>query len=98
MDAGTFLFRHIDDICWKKIEDADSPYELAGFVLQMWPGVECMLNGFIATKRKNPFIKRWHDIFLEIWKGTIEEGDVFITNDPYEVQVRRGLTFVLPGG
>ncbi|KAF7323952.1 hypothetical protein MKEN_00616700 [Mycena kentingensis (nom. inval.)] len=24
--------------------------------------------------------------FLKIWKGTIEEGDVFITNDPYEVQ------------
>ncbi|KAJ7237290.1 Hydantoinase/oxoprolinase-domain-containing protein [Mycena haematopus] len=24
--------------------------------------------------------------FLEIWKGTIEEGDVFLTNDPYDVQ------------
>ncbi|KAJ7207148.1 Hydantoinase/oxoprolinase-domain-containing protein [Mycena pura] len=24
--------------------------------------------------------------FLKIWKGTIEEGDVYITNDPYEVQ------------
>ncbi|KAJ6631083.1 Hydantoinase/oxoprolinase-domain-containing protein [Mycena sp. CBHHK59/15] len=24
--------------------------------------------------------------FLKIWNGTIEEGDVFITNDPYEVQ------------
>ncbi|KAK7752288.1 hypothetical protein SLS62_005824 [Diatrype stigma] len=69
MDAGTFLFRHIDDICWKKIEDTDSPYELAGFVIQMWPGVDCMLNGFIATKRNNPFIKRWHDTYLELWKG-----------------------------
>ncbi|KAJ7637185.1 Hydantoinase/oxoprolinase-domain-containing protein [Roridomyces roridus] len=24
--------------------------------------------------------------FLKIWTGTIEEGDVFITNDPYDVQ------------
>jgi 5-oxoprolinase (ATP-hydrolysing) len=24
--------------------------------------------------------------FLEVWKGTIEEGDVFITNDTYQVQ------------
>ncbi|KAF8189804.1 Hydantoinase/oxoprolinase-domain-containing protein [Mycena galopus ATCC 62051] len=24
--------------------------------------------------------------FLRIWKGTIEEGDVFLTNDPYDVQ------------
>ncbi|KAJ7336259.1 Hydantoinase/oxoprolinase-domain-containing protein [Mycena albidolilacea] len=24
--------------------------------------------------------------FLKVWKGTIEEGDVFLTNDPYDVQ------------
>ena len=23
--------------------------------------------------------------FLKVWKGTIEEGDVFVTNDPYEM-------------
>lgn len=72
MDAGMFLFRHLDDICWKKIEDAESLYDLAGFSIQLnqeKPDVECMLNGFIATKRKNLFIKKWHDIYLEVWKG-----------------------------
>ncbi|RYP18527.1 hypothetical protein DL765_003902 [Monosporascus sp. GIB2] len=69
IDAGTFLFRHIDDICWKKLEDDSTPYEMAGFVVEMRPGVECMLNGFIAAKRNNPFIKRWHDIYLALWEG-----------------------------
>ncbi|KAI1132847.1 capsular polysaccharide synthesis protein-domain-containing protein [Nemania abortiva] len=69
IDAGTFLFRSIDDICWEQIEDPASPYEMAGFVLEMRPGVDCMLNGFIAAKRGNPFIKRWHDIYMALWQG-----------------------------
>ncbi|KAI1400091.1 capsular polysaccharide synthesis protein-domain-containing protein [Hypoxylon fuscum] len=70
IDAGSFLFRHVEDICWKKIEDPESPYEMAGFAIEMRPGVEIMLNGFIAAKRGNPFIKRWHEIFKALWDGT----------------------------
>ncbi|KAI1310573.1 capsular polysaccharide synthesis protein-domain-containing protein [Xylaria venustula] len=69
IDAGTFLFRSIDDICWKQIEDPSTPYAMAGFVIEMRPGVDCMLNGFVAAKRGNPFIKRWHDIYLALWEG-----------------------------
>ncbi|KAI1758126.1 capsular polysaccharide synthesis protein-domain-containing protein [Xylaria castorea] len=69
IDVGTFLFRNIDDICWKQIEDPTNPYEVAGFVIEMRPGVDCMLNGFVAAKRGNPFIRRWHDIYLALWEG-----------------------------
>ncbi|KAI1100938.1 hypothetical protein F4804DRAFT_28178 [Jackrogersella minutella] len=69
IDAGSFLFRHVEDICWEKIEDPETPYEMAGFVIEMRPGVEIMLNGFIAAKRGNPFIKRWHEIFKALWDG-----------------------------
>ncbi|KAI1809371.1 capsular polysaccharide synthesis protein-domain-containing protein [Poronia punctata] len=69
IDAGTFLFRHVEDICWKEIEDPASPIEMAGFALEMRPGIDCMLNGFIATKRGNPFIKRWHDVYAALWEG-----------------------------
>lgn len=69
IDAGTFLFRHIEDICWKEIENPASPIEMAGFVIEMRPGIDCMLNGFIAAKRGNPFIKRWHDIYVALWEG-----------------------------
>ncbi|KAI0554080.1 capsular polysaccharide synthesis protein-domain-containing protein [Xylaria curta] len=69
IDVGTFLFRNIDDICWKQIEDPANPYEVAGFVIEMRPGVDCMLNGFVAAKRGNPFIRRWHNIYLALWNG-----------------------------
>lgn len=75
MDAGTFLFRHIDDICWKQISDPESPYEMAGFTIELRPGVDSMLNGFIAAKRDNPFIKRWLDIYLALWGDATNSHD-----------------------
>ncbi|KAJ2993669.1 hypothetical protein NUW58_g1772 [Xylaria curta] len=77
IDVGTFLFRDIDDICWKQIDDPASPYEVAGFVIEMRPGVDCMLNGFIAAKRGNPFIKRWHDIYLALWEQGVTNARGF---------------------
>jgi hypothetical protein len=69
MDAGTMLFRHIDHICWKVLEDPTTPYKIAGIAPGTEPGNDVIMNGFIATKKGNGFIKRWHDVYLEIWKG-----------------------------
>ncbi|UNI24965.1 hypothetical protein JDV02_010678 [Purpureocillium takamizusanense] len=67
MDVGMILFRHVDDICWDAIMDPASPYEVAGFTMQLRPGVESMMNSFIAARKGKPFIKRWHDIFTAVW-------------------------------
>lgn len=77
IDAGTLLFRHIDDICWNEIEDPASPYEMAGFVIEMRPGIDCMLNGFIAAKRGNPFIQRWHSIYKALWEEGVTNAQGF---------------------
>lgn len=69
MDIGTLLFRHIEDICWNQIEDPTTPYEMAGLVVDIREGVETMLNGFIAARRHNDFIRRWHETFLAVWAG-----------------------------
>ncbi|KAI1334098.1 capsular polysaccharide synthesis protein-domain-containing protein [Xylariaceae sp. FL0016] len=69
IDAGTFLFRHLDDICWRQLEDPSSPYEMSGFAIEMRPDEDFMLNGFVAARRGNPFIRRWHDIYLALWDG-----------------------------
>lgn len=71
MDVGLMLFMHLDDFCWDRIEDPMTPYELAGLIME-FRGPEdpqTMLNGFIASKSGNPFIKRWHDIYLTIWNA-----------------------------
>ncbi|KAH8901219.1 glycosyltransferase [Thozetella sp. PMI_491] len=75
MDAGMTLFRHLDDICWRAIEDPSSPYEMAGILMPLRPEPGTMLNGFIATKRGNEVVKRWHDVYCKMWEGkTSAEG------------------------
>ncbi len=74
MDVGTLLFRDLDDICWSKLEDPGNPYEIAGFTLPHGGTAreKSLLNSFIAARKGNPFVKRWHDIFLEVWRGASE--------------------------
>ncbi|KAI1267623.1 glycosyltransferase family 32 protein [Xylariaceae sp. FL1019] len=63
MDCSTFLTRHIDDICWNTLSDPTSPYN----VLVPWQQ-GLLLNCFIAARKGDPFIERWHNLFMEIWK------------------------------
>lgn len=67
MDVGTLLIRHLDDI-WDVLDDASTPCELAAMTLPLRPGEETMMNGFLVVARRgNPFITRWHRIYLELW-------------------------------
>lgn len=68
MDVGTLLLRSLESLCWDKICDESNPYGLCGFVLDLNEHDTTMLNGFIATRAGNPFVKRWHDIYLELWR------------------------------
>lgn len=75
MDAGMILLRHLDDICWRIIVDPSNTYEMAGFLMPLRPEAGTMLNGFIATKRGNEMVRRWHDVYYSLWKGkTSAEG------------------------
>ncbi|TRX92537.1 hypothetical protein FHL15_006464 [Xylaria flabelliformis] len=64
VDSSTFLMRTMDDICWNQLEDPASPYRVATPVIQ-----NNLLNCFLAARRHDPFIKRWHDIFMHVWQG-----------------------------
>ncbi|KAL7905150.1 hypothetical protein GGI35DRAFT_472012 [Trichoderma velutinum] len=77
MDVGLILLRHVDDICWKRIEDPESPYELSALALMHLPDIYTPLNGFLATKRNNPFIKRWHDIYVALWTEGVTNATGF---------------------
>ncbi|TFA98356.1 hypothetical protein CCMA1212_009837 [Trichoderma ghanense] len=77
MDVGLILMRHVDDICWKRIEDPESPYELSAVALMHLPGTYTPLNGFLGTKSSNPFIKRWHDVYLALWADGVTNATGF---------------------
>lgn len=87
MDAGTMLFRHIDNICWNVLEDPDTPYKIAGFAPGTEPGNDVIMNGFIAVRKGEGFIKRWHDVYLEIWKGRTD--CIGLQNHPLLRQVKK---------
>ncbi|KAL7956796.1 hypothetical protein V8C34DRAFT_325811 [Trichoderma compactum] len=77
MDVGLILLRHVDDICWKRIEDPESPYELSALALMHLPDTYTPLNGFLATKHNNPFIKRWHDVCVALWTEGVTNATGF---------------------
>ncbi|KAK5988871.1 Glycosyltransferase afumC [Cladobotryum mycophilum] len=64
LDVGTILLRHVDDICWKEIEDPSSPVEVGGYAF-----FGSAMNGFFAAKKDNPLLRQWHNAYLSLWEG-----------------------------
>jgi hypothetical protein len=65
MDTGSIMVMHMDRICWDRICDPDSPYEVAT-VLR---GDQWIFNYFMAARKNNPFMRRLNDLILHLWKG-----------------------------
>lgn len=82
MDAGMVLFRHLDDICWKKIEDPASPYEVAGFVVTCRPDHIAMSNGFFAAKKGNGYLRRTHEVYRALWEDGPATSQTGFRNHP----------------
>ena len=55
MDIGIVLIRQLDNICWRQLEDPKSPFEVS----VPWIYGTVMANHFVASRKDNPFIKRW---------------------------------------
>ncbi|KAF9875399.1 capsule polysaccharide biosynthesis protein [Colletotrichum karsti] len=82
MDVGSILFRSIDDLCWNQLADPDSLYQVAA----PWAYETNLANHFVASRKGDPFIKRWHELFVFIWKDrTSAEG---LSQNPLLANVR----------
>ncbi|KAH8650179.1 hypothetical protein BX600DRAFT_529397 [Xylariales sp. PMI_506] len=87
MDVGSILLRHMDRIGWKELEDPNSPYQIA---IPLMYGLH-IANHFVAARKGDPFIKRWHDLFINLWKGhTNHEG---LLQNPLINSFGAGLSF-----
>jgi hypothetical protein len=58
MDVGILLIRDLDRICWKQLEDPNSPFQISA----PWMYGPVMANHFVASRKGDPFIKRWYVI------------------------------------
>ncbi|EEH21780.1 hypothetical protein PABG_03996 [Paracoccidioides brasiliensis Pb03] len=71
MDVGNLLVRSLDQLCWSILADDSSPRNVA--VPCMYEVV--MANHFVASRKGDPFIKRWHELFVHLWTNrTIHTG------------------------
>ena len=73
MDVGTIIFRDLEEICWRALSDPQTPYEMTAFSAQAAGSHKTIFNSFLAARKGNPFIKRWSEIYLEIWKCATEQ-------------------------
>lgn len=55
MDVGIILIRKLDDICWKQLADPASPFQVS----IPWMYGLTTANHFVASRKGDPFIKRW---------------------------------------
>lgn len=65
MDVGIGLLRSLDRLGWDKLQDPTSPYRLAIPLRYS----QQIVNHFIMSRKGDPFVRRWHEIFVEVWKG-----------------------------
>ncbi|KAI1443740.1 hypothetical protein F5Y02DRAFT_392739, partial [Annulohypoxylon stygium] len=68
MDTGMLLFRGIDDICWSELMNPESPFEICAFALQGRKYFGQIINSFIAARKGNIFARKWHAIYLHLWR------------------------------
>ncbi|KAF2668757.1 hypothetical protein BT63DRAFT_284886 [Microthyrium microscopicum] len=64
MDVGIILIRQLDRMGWDQLEDPTNPRQI--IVPQMYGTT--ISNSWVASRKGDPFIKRWHDLFVYLWK------------------------------
>ncbi|KAF2476673.1 uncharacterized protein BDR25DRAFT_252836 [Lindgomyces ingoldianus] len=72
MDVGCILIRHLDNVCWDQLSDEKSPFTVS----VPWMYGQIVANHFFAGRKGDPFIKRWHDLFLHFWQGQNDHRNI----------------------
>ncbi|KAJ4286679.1 hypothetical protein N0V90_012931 [Kalmusia sp. IMI 367209] len=65
MDVSCILFRSLDKICWDQLADETSPYTIS--IPIMFDAY--IANAFVAARKGDEFIGKWHELFMYLWKG-----------------------------
>lgn len=69
MDVGNMLHTHLDQLFWDALSDANSPYEMAAWIItgQIRTKWGSFGNYMLAARKGCIFIKNWHDSFAALW-------------------------------
>ena len=94
MDVGIILIRELDRMGWDQLEDPSNPKQIC----VPWYYETLLANHWVAARKGDPFIKRWHELFAYLWKDmTNYEGLgaspllAFAQNLDFSAMERKGL-------
>ncbi|KAJ4293254.1 hypothetical protein N0V90_008536 [Kalmusia sp. IMI 367209] len=101
IDVGILLIRRLDRVCWDKLTQEGGQFRVAIPSMKK----ENIANHFVACRKGDPFIKRWHELMLHLWrdktesKGTIINSPllaIVLQNDDPKVREPLGWDFTDP--
>jgi hypothetical protein len=93
LDISVILFRTLDRICWNRLQDPSDSYEVAA----CWVMEDVVQNSFIAARKGNLFIKRWHELLVHVWDTPIGRTNcIGVTENPL-LRFTKDLGFPAPG-
>jgi hypothetical protein len=81
MDPSIILHKSLDDWCFNKFDDPEAKIIMCGFYLpgkiEKWKdynfekGEDFFESAFIASKKNNPIIAKWHLVLKEYWNNRV---------------------------
>ncbi|KAH7078242.1 hypothetical protein FB567DRAFT_130842 [Paraphoma chrysanthemicola] len=72
MDVGNILFRHLDEVCWNQLADDEDPHTVS----TAWMFEQYTANHFVAARKGDIFIQKWHTLFVHLWKDQTDFSGV----------------------
>ncbi|KAH7120027.1 hypothetical protein B0J11DRAFT_535076 [Dendryphion nanum] len=93
MDVGILLFRHLDKICWDKLEDESNDYSIC----VPWMFAQHIANHFVCARKGDQFIGKWHSLFMHFWQNQSDHTGIiqspliaFVHKFKFEESEKRG--------
>jgi hypothetical protein len=72
LDVGAILIRPMDRICWNRLADPASPFQ----VCIPWMYGTTIANSYTAARKGDPFIEAWHKLFVHLWQGRVNHEGI----------------------
>jgi hypothetical protein len=92
LDVSCILLRTFDRICWNQLEDPASPFQVAVCSIQE----EVIQNAFFAARKGDPFIRSWHDLFVQLWSTPATRTNYVGLRDSPLLQCLNDIPFPVP--
>jgi hypothetical protein len=92
LDVSCILIRDLDSICWNQLQDPHNPFQVAVTSIHE----DIIQNAFFAARKGDPFIRRWHELFVHLWSTPASRTNFVGLRDSPLLECLNGVPFPVP--